>query len=373
MIQVKNRDDAKEIIDEILKHMVDEDWSDVHISPNRKVIAEIALDYTAITPTVITRDEAFELCDAIYGSDTGSAKILSGQDMDFDREIKHKVKGDTLTTPHRFRVNITSVTSRGNICPAIAIRKLYADIPEWKSLNFEDYIWDNFRPKNGIILVTGPTGSGKSTLLASGIRRLLEERKNEKIVTLEDPIEYTYDQYNTERCFVEQSAKSVNFKDFVDPMKSILRRNPSICMIGEARDKETIRASLYVAQTGHLVYTTMHTNGVPDTFKRMISEFPIEEQHSRLADIIEQTRMIVSQQIHRSTEGKKVAIREILVITPQVQSYLAKADVTNIAQVARKLTDKFGQSMTSHAVQMYEKGLLTKEQVENISLEFKHK
>ena len=372
MINLKDIEEKDEAITHILKTMVDEDWSDVHISPNLRITAEVSLQFTPITELPITRDEAFELCDAIYGSDTGSAKILSGQDLDFDKEIKYKVKGDSLTTPHRFRVNITSITSRGSICPAISIRKLYADIPKWSDFNFEEYIWDNFRPENGMIIVTGPTGSGKSTLLASGIRRIIEERQNEKIVTLEDPIEYTYEKYNNIHSFVEQSSKSTNFKDFQTPMKSILRRKPSIVMVGEARDKETIRASLYVAQTGHLVYTTMHTNGVPETFKRMISEFPIDEQHSRLADIVTNTRMIVSQQIHRSTEGKRVAIREILVITPTVKSYLEKADVTNIASVARKLTDKFGQSMAAHAAQMVEKGLLRQDQYEQIAQEFKN-
>lgn len=370
MIELKNRDNKEEVILEILKAMVDNDWSDVHITPHRKVIAEVQLDFTAISETTLTKDEAFELCDAIYGSDTGSAKILSGHDLDFDREIKHKLEGEALSSPHRFRINITSITARGTICPAISIRKLYADIPDWGDFNFEEEIWNAFRPENGIIIVTGPTGSGKSTLLASGIKRIITQRRNEKVVTLEDPIEYTYEKYNSDVSFVEQSQKNTNFTHFLEPVKSILRRKPTIGMIGEARDRETIHAALHIAATGHLIYTTMHTNGVPETFKRMLSEFPIDEQHSRLADIISNTRMVVSQQIHRSTSGKKIAIREFLVITPEVKQYLQKANVTNIAQYARKLTDKFGQSMTSHAKRLFEQGELPEKTYKQIAQEF---
>lgn len=367
MINLKNRDDYAEVVRELLRSMIENDYDDLHIAAGRKIFVEHQRRFKVITESALTKSEAFELCDAIYGSETAGAEILSGNDLDFATEIKHKAAGEAFAENYRFRVNICPVTNKGLTCPAIAVRRMYAEIPEWSTLGFENEILENLRPKNGIILVTGATGSGKTTMLASAIQHIVLNRRNEKIVTFEDPIEYAYDEIESDYNIVEQSNKETNFVDFMTPMKSVLRRKPTISIVGEARDAETIRACLYVSETGHLVMTTLHTNGAPNTIKRILSEFPVNEQPALLANLVENVKMIVSQRIEPTTDGKKIAMREFLVIKGVVKEELEKATIHNVTQIVRKLTDEHGQSMVSHARKILDQGLITQVQFDDIA------
>lgn len=370
MIKIEINPNYKSLARDLLIMMGTDDLDDLHISPRKQVIAEKQRRFIKVTDRKLNNEDVFGLADAIYGSDTASALIIAGQkDIDTDVEVKFD-EGDVLNKRVvRFRVNICSITKRGAIVPSISIRKMYEETPDWHVFRFEDLIWDNFRPENGIVWVTGPTGSGKSTLLAAGIGRILKERENEKIVTLEDPIEYTYDDIETDN-IIEQSAIGVNTPDFEKPMKSILRRKPTIIIVGEARDRETIRACFYVSQTGHLVYTTTHTNGAPETLTRTLEEYPVSERESILANLINNTRMIVSQKILKTTDGKKVAIREVLPFTEEVRSFLKTATITNLHILAREAVDAYGISMADGAKKYYEMGLIYKEDYESITKQF---
>ena len=369
MIDLKGLSPEK-ILKELFTAMVTNDYSDMHIRAKQKVIVEDQRRKKPITKQALSYDDAFDLANEIYNSDTATTRVRSGKDIDKDYEFRVKLNGEAIASSFRFRINITSITVRGVISPSISIRMMYKDVPKWDEMGYEQVIWDNFRPDKGIVLVTGPTGSGKTSMLAAGIGKILETMDDEKIVTLEDPIEYTFEDLQGDTNIIEQSAMGTNIHDFMTPMKSILRRKPTICVVGESRDVETIRACVYVAQTGHLVYTTLHTNGVPETLKRLLNEFPVSEQHSRLSDLVKCTKMIVSQQILPTTDGKAIAIREYLVITPTVEKELEKADITTITKVARELTDKYGQSMISHAKRIHEQGLITDKQLNGIAREF---
>ncbi len=371
MINLTNRDDYDEVVREILREMIINDYDDLHIAAGRKIFAEHQRRFKTITETKLTSNMSFAICDAMYGSDTGSGQILSGEELEFAAEIKYKHEGDAFASLYRFRVNIFPITNVGLTCPAIAIRRMYAKIPEWSSLGYEDDIFENIRPKNGIILITCATGSGKTTMLASAVQEIIKTRRNEKIVTFEDPIEYAYDEIESEYNIVEQSNKGSNFIDFYSPLKSVLRRKPSIAIIGEMRDVQTIRSSLYVSETGHLVMSTLHTNGVPNTFKRILGEFPVSEHPAILSNLVENVKMIVSQRIEPTTDGKKIAIREFLVIKGVVKSELEKANIQNVSQVLRRLTDEYGQSMVNQAKKIFDQGLITQAQYDDIAEDFK--
>jgi defect-in-organelle-trafficking protein DotB len=189
-----------------------------------------------------------------------------------------------------------------------------------------------------MVLVTGGTGSGKSTLLSSCIRHVIEqENANSKIVTYEAPIEFIYDNIKTPSSIVSQSEVPRHVKSFSSGIESALRRKPDIILIGEARDRETIESSILAAQTGHMLYTTTHTNGVVETIRRLVSVFSSEEQESIVLDLISSIKMIVTQRlVPKITEGR-LAIREYLVFTKDVKDQLYKTDYQHIPNKIREI------------------------------------
>ncbi|MED5423042.1 MAG: ATPase, T2SS/T4P/T4SS family, partial [Pseudomonadota bacterium] len=202
----------------------------------------------------------------IYGPDA-SARLASGTDLD----VSYEIRPDRYTRI-RFRVNITAILSRGRDAVQITMRSLPSEPPTMAALNIEQEIIDNWAPRQGMVVITGPTGSGKSTLLSAGNRMLLERIHGcGKMLTYEAPIEYTYDTIKSPRSLVSQTEIPRHLPDFAAGVRNALRRKPEIILVGEARDKETISAAIEAAQTGHAVYTTTHTTGVASTVRRMIT------------------------------------------------------------------------------------------------------
>ena len=214
-------------------------------------------------------------------------------------------------------------------------------------------------PYQGTVVITGSTGSGKSTLLASIIKSLLEQTDgNRKMLTYEAPIEFVYDTVDAPSSLISQSEIPKHLPSFAAGVRNALRRKPRLILVGEARDQETIAAVIEAALTGHPVYTTVHSNGVADAVRRMITTFPADERHSRALDILETMRLIVWQKLSPSTDGKRVALREFLVFDDKIRDALLGTDINLLAQTTRKLLKQFGQPMLVDATKKFKDGLL---------------
>ncbi|MDK9793841.1 type IV pilus twitching motility protein PilT [Vibrio sp. D431a] len=360
-----------EDIRKIIKSAIDANASDLHIGSKRKPLMEIGQVYYPVASRELDYEEVFSISNCLFGSDTARTIIERGDYIDSNFTIKHKRKDfDTFPREYRFRLNVFPTTVRGNNVPAITIRQLPPDPPKWVDMKYGEDLFSKFRPPKGIVIVSGPTGSGKSTLLASGIRRIAEEFENEKIVMFEDPIEFVYDSFINDKVIIEQSSVGINVKDFITGMRPFLRRRPTICVVGEARDAETIRASIYAAQTGHLVYTTTHTNGAPETVTRLLNDFPVNEHESRLHNILEAAELFVSQRLFQKVGGGVIALREELHFSQDVKRHIEDANLSNYRRLLREATEMYGKSMVTQAKQLFADGVISEKVFKEIKLDF---
>lgn len=215
----------------------------------------------------------------------------------------------------RFRVNV--YTQRGTY--SIAIRMLPFIIPTFDSLGLPPVIKSFTRRSKGLILATGPTGSGKSTTLASIINMINEERKGH-IITIEDPIEYLHKHKN---CLVDQREVGSDTKSFASALRATLREDPDVILVGEMRDTETISIALTAAETGHLVFSTLHTVGAAKTIDRIIDVFPPSQQNqikSQLATVLEG---VISQQLIPRRDGSGlIASCEVMIVNAAIRNLI---------------------------------------------------
>jgi defect-in-organelle-trafficking protein DotB len=219
-----------------------------------------------------------------------------------------------------------------------------------------------------VVYVTGATGSGKSTLLSSIIRDITEDKESHrKVLTYESPIEFVYDNVEKASAIVSQSEIPRHLPSFAAGVRNALRRKPRLILVGEARDSETISAVMEAAMTGHPVYTTLHSNGVAETMRRLVITFPAEERQGRTIDIIETVRLIISQRLAPTIDGKRVALREYLVFDEKIRDILLETDILNITNVVRRLVREFGRTIEADAKEKFEQGFISERQYKVIA------
>jgi defect-in-organelle-trafficking protein DotB len=284
----------------------------------------------------------------------------------------------------RFRVNCTTIRLPGADGIQMTIRALPSKPIKLSELGIEQDILDNIRPSQGMCLITGPTGSGKSTLLASIVAHICEQKEyHEKVLEYSAPIEYVYDEIKMPNSIVAQTevGRHLRPKDegdegsgqaslFAYSVRNALRRKPTMIIIGESRDKATITASTEAALTGHLLYSTVHTMGVPETLRRMVIPFPAEERRGMAVDIMESLRMVVTQLLVPRKGGGKVAVREYMIFDPDTRAAFLKKDTEEWPKLARSMMDArtaTSQKLTRGARALIEKGLITDETYDYIT------
>lgn len=329
--------------------------SDITIQVSEPVICEIQGRMRRVTRRRLNKNEVSTIIVALYGNEGIMAKLNGIEDGDSSYEIK-----PDRDTRMRFRVNYTAIKSHGHTAFQITLRTIPGMPPHIDTMNVEQEILDNIAPKNGLVLITGATGSGKSTLLASTIRMLMEMPEgHHKIITYEAPIEYVYDDVSRPTTSIAQSAIGENLPSFSAGIRNGLRRKPTIMMVGEMRDRETIAEGLIASMTGHLVYSTLHSNSASSVVSRMVNVFAPEEKYSRAIEIVSNVKLIVSQMLLPSTDGKRVAIREYLVFNDDIVDKLIDGGVDNLSFTARKVLKEYGRSFLEDAEDKFRDGRIS--------------
>ncbi|MHA6345909.1 type IV pilus twitching motility protein PilT [Roseivivax sp. CAU 1761] len=362
--------------DDLLLWCVSKKASDITFQSNLPVIAEIGGKNAKVTERPLSHPEVEGIVRYIYG-ENGPAEIKSGFDLDPSHEIKVPGKGR-----RRFRVNITGGRTIGTDGIQVTIRTL-PEIPiDIRELGIEQDIIDNFRPAQGMVLITGPTGSGKSTLLSSGIRMILEQDDaNEKLLEYSKPVEYVYDKVEMPSSLVFQTEVGTHLRPkggkgaseegmFAHCVRNALRRKPKMILIGESRDKATIQASVEAALTGHVLYSTMHTIGVAETLRRAVMPFPGDERRAMAIDILETLRMIVTQLLLPRVGGGMVGCREFMIFDDYVRARLLDTDVDDWPQESRAILREgkcTGRSMKDSAQRLLDEGAITEETFRHIA------
>ena len=223
----------------------------------------------------------------------------------------------------RYRINI--FTQRQS--PALVIRLLNTHIPPLAEFNLPMVFADLAELPRGMVLVTGPTGSGKSTTLAAMINHI-NINKQKHILTLEDPIEYVHAQ---KKSYINQREIHKDSKSFDASLKSALREDPDIILIGEMRDIETIKLAISAAETGHLVLSTLHTIGAPDTINRIVDTFPGPQQSQVRSQLAMSLKGVISQVLIPKIGGGRIAVHEILISTDGIANNIRQNQIQNIS------------------------------------------
>ena len=289
----------------------------------------------------------------IYGPDS-LPKLAGGHDLDLSYEVR-----PDRATRFRFRVNITAILSRGRDSAQITLRSLPGLPPTMEELGVEEKIIENWSPRQGLVLVTGPTGSGKSTLLAAGCRMLIQRPQGcGKLLTYEAPIEYVYDAIVGDRSIVAQTEIPRHVHTFAGGVRNALRRKPNIILVGEARDRETVNAAIEAGQTGHLVFSTAHTIGVAATVRRMASVFEPSERTERAYAMMETLRMVVTQTLVPKVGGGRIGLREFMVFDDRVREILLDLPLERWTAEAQRLLRRQGQPMEETARKAFKNGII---------------
>lgn len=343
-------------IDDLLAFCTEHKASDITFQTSEPVIVEIHGCLYKITKRKLSHGEVSALLNAIYGPN-GTTQILSGQDVDTHYEFT-----PTRGFRYRFRVNGTGCQVEGHAGIQITLRTIPTLPPDLATLNLPPDILAALTPEDGIVYITGATGSGKSTLLASIIKDIAQEPdSHRKILTYESPIEFVFDDVEKPTAVISQSEIPRHLPSFAAGVRNALRRKPRLILVGESRDAETIAASLEAALTGHPVYTTLHSNGVAETIRRLVGSFPSDERVGRTIDIIETIRLVIWQKLVPTIEGKRVALREYLIFDEKVRDQLLSVDPTTVTARTRELVREKGQPMLVDVEKKFNEGVISEQ------------
>jgi defect in organelle trafficking protein DotB len=334
--------------------------SDITLQTGEAVFCEIQGRLFRCTLHELNQAEVSELINALYGPNA-TTQIMRGEDLDTHYEVR-----PTRRERFRFRINATGCTVKGTQGIQITARTIPIAPPTLWELDVPEKIINNAAPSDGVVYVTGATGSGKSTLLASMIRNIAEQKDgNRKILTYESPIEYVFDTIEMPSSVISQAEIPRHLPSFASGVRNALRRKPHAILVGEARDSETIAAVLEAALTGHPTYTTLHSNGVAETIRRLVGSFPLEDREARTIDIIETVRMIIWQQLVPTVDGKRTALREYLVFDDSLRDKMLNSDLSNITSTTRDLLKSHGQTMQTEVDNKFKMGIIS-ERVHNL-------
>ncbi len=290
------------------------------------------------------------------------ASTIMAQNMrDLPEDFKEFDASYALENSGRFRVSI--FRQRGNF--GIVMRVIPPEIGDFQKLKLPAVLAEIVKAPNGLVLVTGPTGNGKSTTLASMLNHL-NEKYAYNIITIEDPIEFLFK--SKKSCIIQREV-GIDTDDFSSALKASLRMDPDVIMVGEMRDLETIDACIKASETGHLVFSTLHTQNATSTINRLIGHFPADTQEiirQRLADILVAT---ISLRLVEDKSGENVIpVVEIMRSTTTIQACIREGNLDEIENHIEKGTAQYQmQSMDQHLIQLCKKGIISMKEAKRVS------
>lgn len=326
---------------ELLELMISENASDLHIHVGKPPCFRIDGSITPVEGSVLTPDDTLTLMDAIT-PDAHQQKLKSEGSVDFGFSYKEQA---------RFRVNV--YRSKGST--DFVIRQIPNDILSMGAIGLPDKIKELLLRPRGLILVTGPTGSGKSTTLASMID-WINSNRNGHIVTIEDPIEY----YHThKKSVISQREIGNDVGTFSAAIRSAMRQDPDVILVGEMRDLETMEAAISAAETGHLVFATLHTTGAARTVDRIVDAFPSATKDQIRTQLASSIVAVISQVLCKKVGNGRVAGFEIMVNTTSI-AQMIRENKTYRLNSDIQTGSKYGMiSLDSHLLSLYNEGKIS--------------
>ena len=288
--------------------------SDFHLHAGKPLTVRVHGQLKTFEDKMITEDDLQDLISSEVPDDWYQ-RFREHKDLDFAFVIK-----DT-----RFRASALGTISG----TGLVLRVIVSEVPNIDMLGLPPAVHQTLELRDGLVLVTGATGSGKSTSLAAMIDKINRTRA-ENIITVEDPIEFTHQNIKS---LIVQREVGKDTDTFASALKGALRQDPDIILMGELRDYETISMALTAAETGHLVFGTLHTNGAPETINRLVDAFPPEEQSKAQAQLSLSLRLVMTQQLMQKKGGGRIGAFEVMVNTPAVANLIREKKISQIANM----------------------------------------
>lgn len=339
-------------IEILLEEVIKKKASDLHLQVGLAPMLRVDGSLSAVAGAPVLTEEQVESLVFAVLDDEQKQILLKDKEFDFSFAF-----GDL----GRFRVN--AFHERGNI--AAALRLIPNEILTTEQLGLPKVVQKFAEYPRGLVLVTGPTGSGKSTTLAALVDKINSERSTH-IVTIEDPIEFTH---KSKKSVIVQREVHYDTYSFSAALRSSLRQDPDVVLIGEMRDLETIAAAITIAETGHLVFATLHTNSAAQSVDRMIDVFPPHQQPQIRAQLSNILVSICAQRLVPTIGGGRVAAAEILVATPAVRNIIREGKSHQLDAVIQTGAEHGMQSMDKTLVSLIHAGSITYDEARNFAVD----
>ncbi len=337
-------------IKKLLKIAIEQKATDLHLVADYFPTLRIERELVPLEKEKrLTPEDAKELVFAML-SQRQREKLLKELEIDFSFEFEQ----------HRFRVN--AFFQRGKI--SAALRILPKEIKSIEELNLPPKLHFFAQAKQGLVLICGPSSHGKSTTLAALIEEINQTR-NCHIITIEDPIEYVFE---GKKAIVEQREVGSDTESFHEALKHVLRQDPDVIMVGEMRDPESISMTITAAETGHLVFSTLHTNSAAQTIHRIIDSFPANQQPQIKSQLASSLLGIVSQRLIKRIKGGLIPACEILINTPAVSNLIREGKIHEIPIVIENSQEMGMISLNRYLAELVKKGEIDLESAKTWSL-----
>lgn len=331
-------------INNLLRLVAQQGASDLHLTVGRFPTFRIdGVLYPITEGSELTPEDTRLMADAILG-EKNKAKMLESGQVDFSYNFEDKA---------RFRVN--AFFQQGYV--SVAFRLVPRDIKTLEQLNIPNVVYDFTKHAQGLFLVVGPVGHGKSTTLAALINEI-NHTQAKHIVTIEDPIEYIYEQ---DKCIIDQREVFQDSQSFETALKSVFREDANVVLIGELRDWETISTAITAAETGHLIFATVHTNDSAQTVDRMIDVFPAHQQNQIRSQLASTLLGVLSQRLIPSLSGGRIPATEIMIKNHAVENLIREGKTYQIDNVIETSSDQGMVSLDSSLASLVRRGVISLE------------
>jgi twitching motility protein PilT len=327
-------------MEQLLRDTVDKNASDLHLSAGQPPRLRVDGDLTPMDYPVMNGDDVMTAVETVLSAEQ-KARFHAEHELDL---------ACALADIGRFRVNVF-MQNRG---PGAVLRRIPTVIPTLEQLGAPPIFQQLCERERGLVLVTGPTGSGKSTTLAAMVDHI-NNTWDAHILTVEDPIEFVH---QSKRCLVNQREVGPHTGSFANALKSALREDPDVILVGEMRDLETISLALTAAETGHLVFGTLHTSSAPKTIDRIIDVFPSGQQGQIRTMVSESLEAVIAQKLMKKRGGGRCAAHEILIGIPAVRNLIREAKLHQIPSAMQTGQAHGMQTMDAALAELTKKGLL---------------
>lgn len=328
----------------VLEKVTKQGASDIFIIAGRSLTFKVKGNMSSLEDNIMLPKDTYEFVVGIYAL---AERDITYFERNGDDDFSFAIPGVS-----RFRVS--TFKQRGSY--SAVIRVISFELPDPKELMIPEAVMNLASARRGMVLVTGPAGSGKSTTLACIIDKINHERESH-IITLEDPLEFLH---RHKKSIVSQREISTDTESYLTALRAALRQSPDVILLGEMRDYETINTAVTAAETGHLIFSSLHTIGAANTIDRIIDAFPATQQHQISIQMASVLNAVISQKLLPSVDGRMVPAFEIMVLTPAIRNLIREGKVHQIDGIIYTSASENMIAMDTSIFNLYKEGIISK-------------